>query len=135
MAVSVSVEQVKTFLGADYASTPDSTIDTYICIVDRLDECLGANYPDECVQEAIKLNAVSHFVAVTTGRNIKSQRAPSGASRSFEYYAGKEGIRLTQYGRMVQMLDTQGCFEKLYPQGSVGVLALGKKGCNSGRCY
>lgn len=136
MAVSISIEQVREFLGADYASIPDSVIETYICLVDKLDDCLDANYPDECVQEAIKLNAAAHFVAVTSGRNLKSQRAPSGASRSFEYYASKEGIRLTQYGRMVQMLDSAECFEKAYPQGSqVGVLALGKKGCNSGRCY
>lgn len=136
MAVSISIDQVREFLGADYASIPDSVIETYICLVDKLDDCLDANYPDECVQEAIKLNAVAHFVAVTSGRSLKSQRAPSSASRSFEYYARGKGIESTSYGSVVQSLDTAKCFETAYPQGSqVGVLALGKKGCNSGRCY
>lgn len=119
-------------MGSDYADVADAIIDTYICLVDQIDKCLDINYADnDCLQEAIKVNATAHFVAMTQGRHLKSQRAPSGASRSFEYIAGVEGIRMTNYGRMVQMLDTYGCFEKTYQQGSkVGIIGLGRKDRN-----
>lgn len=118
MAVVITIEQVREFLGADYASVPDSTINTYICLVNKLDDCLDLNYPaDDCTQSAIKLNAISHFTAMSVGRYLKSQHAPSGASRSFDYFTSAEGIKMTNYGRMIAMLDTAGCFEAAYPQG------------------
>lgn len=128
MAITITVDQVREFLGSDYADVPTSTVETYICLVNKMDDCLDANYADDdCTQKAIKLNAIGHFVALSTGRVIKSQRAPSGASRSFEYMNKLEGLKMTAQGRILEMVDTASCFTSLFPSGSFGVAGLGRK--------
>lgn len=128
MAVVITVEQVREFMGSDYADVPTSTIETYICLVNKIDSCLDSNYPDDdCTQNAIKLNAIGHFTALGAGRVIKSQSAPSGASRSFEYMNKLEGLKMTAQGRILEMVDTASCFTNLFPSGSFGVVGLGRK--------
>jgi len=128
MAITITVEQVREFMGADYADVPTSTIETYICLVNKMDTCLDANYLDDtCTQTAIKLNAIGHFTALGSGRVIKSQRAPSGASRSFEYMNKLEGLKMTAQGRILEMVDSAGCFNSLFHRGSFGVVGLGRK--------
>jgi len=117
--ITITIEQARELMGADYASVPDSTINMIITLAGAMDECLESSYPDNLdLQEAIKLYAICHMTAVTTGKQTKSQSAPNGASRSFEFIASKEGIQLTSYGRMVQYLDSAGCFEGAFPQGN-----------------
>ena len=126
MAVQITIADLRAF--APSLEISDASLEVYLCLVNKLDDCLDANYPDDCTQKAIKLNALAHFAQVSEGRFIKSQRAPSGASRSFDYIQGKEGIKLTNYGRMLEMLDTAKCFEGLFPQGdTVGCISLGRK--------
>jgi hypothetical protein len=96
-----------------------------------MDECLDSSYPaDDCTQKVIKLNAISHFMIMTTGKFVKSQSAPSGAGRSFDYFAKLEGMRMTNYGRILQMVDTGKCFESMFPQGDTFTLVgLGGSDC------
>lgn len=116
---TITIEQVRELMGADYASVPDSTISMLTTLAGAMDECLESSYPDNLeLQEAIKLYAICHMTAVTAGKQTKSQSAASGAGRSFEFIASKEGIQLTSYGRMVQSLDGAGCFEGAFPQGN-----------------
>lgn len=118
MAAAITIEQVREVTGADYASVPDSTINIFITLSSKLDECLDLSYPnDTATQEAIKLNAIAHMTAMSSGKMTKSQGAPNGASRSFQFFASAEGIKLTNFGRIVQMLDTSHCFEAAFPQG------------------
>lgn len=131
MAITITLEDFRAAF-ADLSEVPDSLINTYICLVNKIDACLDANYPDDdCVQTAIKLNAIAHFAQVSAGKYVKSQRAPSGASRSFDFMQSKEGMKLTGYGRIVESLDTAKCFESMFPQGDqVACFGLGRK-CRS----
>ena len=115
--ITITLEQVREVTGADYASVTDSTINMFITLSSKLDECLELSYPsDTATQEAIKLNAIAHMTAMSSGKMTKSQGAPNGASRSFQFFASVEGIKLTNFGRIVQMLDTSQCFENAFPQ-------------------
>lgn len=117
--ITITLEQVREVMGADYASVPDSTINMFITLSNKLDECLELSYPnDTATQEAIKLYAVCHMTAMSSGKQTKSQTAPNGASRSFEFIGAGDGIQLTSYGRVIQSLDTAGCFENTFPQGN-----------------
>ena len=128
MAITITVEQVREFMGPDYADVPTSTIESYICIVDEIDGCLESSYSgNTCKQERIKMNGIGHFIAIGSGRVIKSQRAPSGASRSFEYMNKVEGLKMTAQGRIIEMIDSAGCFNSLFPSGSFGLIGLGRK--------
>ena len=116
--ITITLEQVREVTGSDYASVTDSTINMFITLSSKLDECLELSYPnDTATQEAIKLNAIAHMTAMSSGKMTKSQAAASGASRSFQFFASVEGIKLTNFGRIVQMLDTSQCFESAFPQG------------------
>ena len=116
--ITITLEQVREVTGADYASVPDSTINMFISLSNKLDECLELSYPnDTTTQEAIKLNAIAHMTAMSSGKITKSQGAPNGASRSFQFFASGEGIKLTNFGLIVQMLDNSKCFENAFPQG------------------
>lgn len=115
--ITITLEQVREVTGSDYASVTDSTINMFITLSSKLDECLELSYPnDTATQEAIKLNAIAHMTAMLSGKMTKSQAASSGASRSFQFFASVEGIKLTNFGRIVQMLDTSQCFESAFPQ-------------------
>lgn len=116
--ITITLEQVREVTGADYTSVPDSTINTFITLAGGLDACLESSYSaNVALQEAIKLNAIAHMTAMSSGKMTKSQGAPNGASRSFQFFASVEGIKLTNFGRIVQMLDTSQCFESAFPQG------------------
>lgn len=116
--ITITLEQVREVTGADYASVPDSTINTFITLAGVLDACLESSYQDNvALQESIKLNSIAHMTAMSSGKMTKSQGAPNGASRSFQFFASVEGIKLTNFGRIVQMLDTSQCFESAFQQG------------------
>lgn len=121
MAINTTPEQVKEFCGT---SLPDSIIQLYIDSVDsQIGECLMATY-DESTADLIALNLVSYFVCDSgvTG-SITSERAPNGASTSFETPTVKDGLQSNAYGRTVYNLDTEGCWQSMITQSwSIGTV-------------
>ncbi|CAI0728081.1 DUF7370 family protein [Serratia entomophila] len=105
MATPITNEQVKAFLAELGYAIPDAVLTPILCRVNGIDECLdGAGY-DDCTKELIKLYAVALMSASSGARKLKSQSAPSGASRSFEY--GEDAISWLRTS--LSQLDASGC--------------------------
>jgi len=113
MTVPITIPDVKEVCPT---SLPDPVITRLIDTVQaRIGDCVEAAYtvPEA---ESILIYAVCHFVQVTEGGEVKSERAPNGASTTFENHASGEGLKSTQSGRTLLMLDTAGCSNNLVQQ-------------------
>ncbi|MDF7650753.1 hypothetical protein PUG42_19665 [Erwiniaceae bacterium L1_54_3] len=109
MAAQITAEEVKSLLTELGYAIPDALLTPILCAVDKIDMCLdGAGY-DDCTQTLIKLYAAALMSASSGARRIKSQGAPSGASRSFDYADdGIENLR-----NALSLADTSGCTSEL----------------------
>lgn len=105
MAAPLTPENVQAFLAELGYSIPSSLLTPILCRVNSIIDCLdGAGY-DDCTQTLIMMYAAALMSASSGARKIKSQSAPSGASRSFEY--GDDSI--TWLRDSLAALDTSGC--------------------------
>lgn len=102
------------------------------CLVDKansIEPCMtGAGY-DECTQKLISFYLVGMLATSSGARRIKSQGAPSGASRSFEYSSLADLYRQLQASLAV--LDPSGCSNALQPAapGPQAALFIASGGC------
>ncbi|QMN62840.1 hypothetical protein HVW67_10215 [Citrobacter freundii] len=104
--VQITAAQVKQQLSAlGYTTVPDFMIDAYLCKLAKIEPCLIAAGYDDCDLVLIQVYAVTLMALTAYTQRIKSQGAPSGASRSFEY--GEDGI--TWLRNSLAQLDTSGC--------------------------
>ncbi|MBF4176839.1 DUF7370 family protein [Lelliottia nimipressuralis] len=106
--VQITAEQVKQQLSALGYSIPEFMIDAYLCKLDSIQECLEASGYDECDVILIQVYAVTLMALTAYSQRIKSQSAPSGASRSFEYSGDVTSMR-----DALLALDTSGCTSAL----------------------
>lgn len=90
------------------ATAPDVVIEDFITMVEQIHPCLEANYSDS-VARMIAYNLVAHFCEESSGRRVKSQTATNGASQSYDFGTGKDGLGATSYGRIALQMDTAGC--------------------------
>ncbi len=114
MAATITVDEVK---DGFETTISDTEIQLMIDFVDaNADECLDKNSVPESTCKLLKLYAVRHMctLMVESGRGtIKSQGAPSGASRSFNAWSG-EGVTSTTYGSMLSQMDENGCVTDIF---------------------
>ena len=97
------------FLGELGYPIPAALLDPILCVVNKIIPCLdGAGY-DDCTAKLILMYAAALMATSSGARRIKSQGAPSGASRSFDY--GDDGI--TWLRDSLAKLDTSGCTSEL----------------------
>ncbi len=108
MAVQITAAQVKQQLSALVYTIPDFMIDAYLCKLESVEECLVASGYDDCDMLLIKVYAVTLMVLTAFGQRIKSQSAPSGASRSFDYTGDVKTMRDVLYA-----MDKNGCLAGL----------------------
>ena len=109
MATPITAEDVKGFLAELGYTIPDSLLEPILCLVNKIIPCLeGAGY-DECTSKLILMYAAALMATSSGARRIKSQGAPSGASRSFEY--GEDSV--TWLRESLEKLDTSGCTDEL----------------------
>lgn len=109
MAAQITPEEVTALLTELGYAIPSALLTPIVCAVNKIDMCLdGAGY-DDCTQTLIKLYAAALMSASSGARRIKSQGAPSGASRSFDYADdGIENLR-----KALSLADTSGCTSEL----------------------
>lgn len=108
MAVIITVEDV-----AGYGiRAPEVVIDGLIAMMMQVDDCLDANDVPEDMQRLLKLYAIGHMATLVTGGQIRSQSAPSGASRSFAVPTGI-GLASTSWGALLKSMDKWGCLSAL----------------------
>ncbi|CAM7388437.1 Gp11 [Citrobacter cronae] len=109
MATPLTPEEIKGLLAELGYAIPDALLTQILCAVNKIIPCLdGAGY-DECTAKLILMYAAALMATSSGARRIKSQGAPSGASRSFEY--GDDGI--TWLRDSLARLDTSGCTGEL----------------------
>lgn len=90
MADPITAADVQAFLGELGYAIPAALLDPILCVVNKIIPCLdGAGY-DDCTAKLILMYAAALMATSSGARRIKSQGAPSGASRSFDY--GEDGI-------------------------------------------
>ncbi len=90
MADPITAADLQAFLGELGYSIPGALLDPILCVVNKIIPCLdGAGY-DDCTAKLILMYAAALMATSSGARRIKSQGAPSGASRSFEY--GEDSI-------------------------------------------
>ena len=104
-------------------SAPDVVIDDFIAMVEQIQPCLEANYPD-AVARMIAYNLIAHFCEESSGKRVKSQTAANGASQSYDFGTGKDGLSATSYGRIALQMDTAGCTGAFTSSGVV-ILCVG----------
>ncbi|MEN4908982.1 DUF7370 family protein [Rahnella bonaserana] len=100
----ITAAQVKQQLSALGYTIPDFMIDAYLCKLESISQCLEAAGYDECDMMLIQMYAVTLMAITAYSQRIKSQSAPSGASRSFDYTGDVKTMRDT-----LAALDTAGC--------------------------
>jgi hypothetical protein len=84
MADPITAADVQAFLGELGYSIP-ARCWIRSCVVNKIIPCLdGAGY-DDCTAKLILMYAAALMATSSGARRIKSQGAPSGASRSFDY--------------------------------------------------
>ena len=106
--VQITAEQVKQQLSALGYTIPDFMIDAYLCKLAGIQDCLDAAGYDECDIVLIQIYAVTLMALTAYTQRIKSQGAPSGASRSFDYTGDVTNLR-----EQLTALDTSGCTANL----------------------
>lgn len=129
MAVTITLEDAKSF----GVTAPDVIIDAWIELLSDADECLDKNKVPENAQRLLKLYAIGHMGTLNEGGQIRSQSAPSGASRSFAVPTG-QGINSTTHGATLKSLDRYGCITRLLENDIAGpfIASIGpgsRRGC------
>lgn len=119
MAVTVTVDEVKEGF---VTAIPEDEIQAMIDFIDECaDTCLDANSVPANSVTLLKKYAVRHMctLMVNNGRGtIKSEKAPSGAGRSFNSWVG-EDVDATTYGAMLNQMDKFGCVVSAFQNSSV----------------
>lgn len=107
--VQITAAQVKQQLSAlGYTTVPDFMIDAYLCKMAKIEPCLIAAGYDDCDLMLIQVYAVTLMALTAYTQRIKSQGAPSGASRSFDYSDSVLNMR-----DALLALDTSGCTSEM----------------------
>lgn len=109
MVVPITADDVKAFLAELGYSIPDSLLTPILCRVNSIIECMGGAGYDDCTQQLILLYAAALMSASSGARRIKSQSAPNGASRTFDY--GDDAIAWLR--NSLAALDINGCTDDL----------------------
>lgn len=109
MVNPITAADVQQFLGELGYSIPGALLEPILCVVNKIIPCLnGAGY-DDCTAKLILMYAAALMATSSGARRIKSQSAPNGASRSFDY--GDDSIAWLR--NSLSALDTNGCTSDL----------------------
>ena len=124
--MTISTDQLAHFIDQLWGvSLPDVVLGAIVSQVNSIEACLiGAGYPAD-KQTLILFYAGAILAGSTGGRQIKSQGAPNGASRSFDIPANAlSGLRST-----LLSMDTSKCTAAILPPaiGVSDVLEFGVK--------
>lgn len=115
----------------------EDEIQILIDMLSGADACLTANNVPEDTGNILKIYAARHFLQLqsNSGRGqVRSESAPSGASRSFASWSQGKGLDATQYGMMLKQLDKFGCIRGMIENDqSLVLMSVGPKRCKRGR--
>lgn len=109
MADPITPADVQQFLSELGYAIPGSLLDPILCLVNKIIPCLEGAGHDDCTSKLILMYAAALMATSSGARRIKSQGAPSGASRSFDY--GEDST--VWLHESLEKLDTSGCTDEL----------------------
>lgn len=118
--MSVTTASLTEYLTELGYTLPAGILDCLLSKAETARACMiGAGY-DECSQD-LAVTYLAAMLAVSSGaRRIRSQTAPSGASRSFDYAADQ----LRQLRQALTLVDPSNCTGALQPADPNGRAAL-----------
>lgn len=112
-------------------TVPDDEITALITFVDGADTCLTANSVPANTQDLLKLYAVRHMLAMQANSGqgeVRSESAPSGASRSYNSWSGGKDLNATRFGNLLKQIDLNGCVTNLLENtGNLSFMSVGPK--------
>ena len=126
--LSVTVEDLKAYLDEMGYTLPDSMLTCLLAKADAARACMiGAGY-SVCDQDLAVIYLAAMLSVSSGARRIKSQAAPSGASRSFDY----AGDQLRQLRQALAIIDQSGCTVPLQPAdpNARAALFIGRPSCH-----
>lgn len=113
--MAVTLEEVREYLDSQQINMVDRMVTAIIAKVQAKEPCMtGAGYSDDDVYLLTCYLAALMALSSSSDGRIRSQSAPSGASRSFHY--GSTGERWTALSDAVKSLDPAGCVIDLIPK-------------------
>ena len=103
----------------------DSDLAAYIAVVDQADTCLTNSGVPDAIGQQLKVLGVRHLATnQRDGGSVTSERAVSGAARSFDSFkAGETGFLET-----LRQLDANGCvYTLLQSNPSIQLRSVGRR--------
>lgn len=110
----LTLEDARTFLASLGITLPDAFLQLLVDQVNSVYQCmLDAGYP------ASTIGLIQYYLLALLGimqpnRQVTSERAPSGAARSYAFGTLTEGYR--KYLNLLLGLDTSGCTSAIIPE-------------------
>lgn len=111
--MSVTIEEVQEYLESQQIELPASMLNRLIARIAKYEECFEKNGYDENDIYFIYMYLLTMFGLFGADGRIRSQGAPNGASRSFEF--GKLGERWKAISSLLAQVDPAGCVTGLIP--------------------
>lgn len=109
----MTLAEARAYLEELGLTLPDAILSCLITRPLTIQDCMDSHGYDTCTQSLISYYLVGLLAISSGGRRIKSQSAPSGAARSFEY--GTLAQQSTQLANALRLLDPYGCSTPLIP--------------------
>lgn len=127
MAEIITVAEIKAI---QPTSLPDSVIQAMIATIDQADTCLDQNNVPADVQKLLKLYGTAHMVYGTTKGNVKSERSPTGGSRTYRDTKQNDPLNGSTWGTQLLGLDQYGCVTRLLQRNrTMAMISVGPRGC------
>ncbi|WP_392562495.1 hypothetical protein RHO12_03165 [Orbus sturtevantii] len=105
MSIEITLEQAKQQLSSMGFVATDFILESLISLVNTIDGCLDATGYSDYVIKLIKMYSVMLLLSSSDVRKVSSESAPSGASRSYQYFDDGRSSLLS----MLSKLDTKEC--------------------------
>lgn len=109
----VTIEEIKEYLSGQMIEIPDGMLRRLMAKIDKFSECFEKNGYDENDIYFIYLYLIAMLGLFGADGRIRSQGAPNGASRSFQF--GTLGERWKALRSMLLTVDPAGCISSLIP--------------------
>lgn len=111
--MELTLADARTFLASIGITIIDPLLQLIVNKINSIDACLnGAGYSADDIG-LIKYYLLALLGISQTTRTVTSQRAPSGAARSFAFGTPSQGHQ--QYLGLLRTLDLSGCTDDLIP--------------------
>jgi hypothetical protein len=111
--MSVTLEEVKEYLATQQIELPDSMLARMIARIAKYEQCFADHGYDSNDIYFIYCYLLALLALFGADGRVRSQGAPSGASRSF--FFGSTAERWKQLSSLLAALDPEGCVSSLVP--------------------